>query len=236
MSREGTVEAHGLTRKFGDLVAVEDVSFAVPRGEIFGFLGPNGAGKTTTLRMLTGLLPPTSGRAVVAGYQMSRHAVRARRGMGVVPENANIYVDLSVWRNLMLMAELYGVGRREREERGDELLEQFGLRERKADPGRTLSKGLRQRLMLSMALISRPQILFLDEPTVGLDVASARLIRQLIREHNRQGVTVFLVEQNAQALSCADRAYILEGGEKRAEGTAQELMNDEEIGRHYLGR
>ncbi len=213
MTTENSIEARGLTRKFGDLVAVDDVSFAIPRGEIFAFLGPNGAGKTTTLRMLTGLLPPTSGRAIVAGYDMGRQAVRARRGIGVVPENANIYVDLSVWRNLMLMAELYGVSRREREQRGDELLEQFGLRDRKASQGRTLSKGLRQRLMLCMALISGPEILFLDEPTVGLDVASARLIRQLIHEYNRQGVTVFLTSHNlAEVEELAGRVAIINHG------------------------
>ena len=213
MTTENSIEARGLTRKFGDLVAVDDVSFAIPRGEIFAFLGPNGAGKTTTLRMLTGLLPPTSGRAIVAGYDMGQQAVRARRGIGVVPENANIYVDLSVWRNLMLMAELYGVSRREREQRGDELLERFGLRDRKASQGRTLSKGLRQRLMLCMALISGPEILFLDEPTVGLDVASARLIRQLIHEYNRRGVTVFLTSHNlAEVEELAGRVAIINHG------------------------
>ncbi len=224
MRAEGIIEAQGLARTFGELLAVDDVSFAVERGEVFGFLGPNGAGKTTTLRMLIGLLPPSGGRALVAGCDMSRQAIRARRRIGVVPENANIYVDLSVWRNLMLMAELYGVGRRKREQRGDELLERFGLRERKGDLGRTLSKGLRQRLMLCMALVSEPQILFLDEPTVGLDVASARLIRQLIREYNQQGTTVFLTSHNlGEVEELADRVAIINHGRLAAIASPAQL-------------
>lgn len=232
MTTENSIEARGLTRKFGDLVAVDDVSFAIPRGEIFAFLGPNGAGKTTTLRMLTGLLPPTSGRAIVAGYDMGRQAVRARRGIGVVPENANIYVDLSVWRNLMLMAELYGVGRRERERRGEELLERFALWDRKDSQGRTLSKGLRQRLMLCMALVSGPEILFLDEPTVGLDVASARLIRQLIHQYNQQGVTVFLTSHNlTEVEELASRVAIINQGRLAAIATPDELRAGVEAAR-----
>jgi len=226
------IEAQGLTRRFGERLAVDDVSFTVARGEVFSFLGPNGAGKTTTLRMLTGLLPPSRGRVVVDGLDMSRQASRARRRIGVVPENANIYVDLSVWRNLMLMAELYGVGRRERQQRGDELLERFGLRERRDSQGRTLSKGLRQRLMLCMALISGPDILFLDEPTVGLDVTSARLIRQLIHEYNQQGVTVFLTSHNlTEVEELADRVAIIALGRLAAVASPVELRASAEATR-----
>ena len=229
---EWVIEAQELTRKFGERLAVDRVSFGIRRGEIFGFLGPNGAGKTTTLRMLTGLLPPTSGRALVGGYDMSREAVRGRRGIGVVPENANVYVDLSVWRNLMLMAELHGVSWRERQQRGDKLLERFGLRERKHDPGRALSKGLRQRLMLCMALISQPEILFLDEPTVGLDVASARLIRQLIRQYNQQGVTVFLTSHNlTEVEELASRVAIIDQGKLAAIASPAELRASVEAAR-----
>jgi len=163
---------------------------------------------------------------------MGRQAVQARRHIGVVPENANIYVDLSVWRNLMLMAELYGVGRRQREQRGDELLERFGLRDRKGDLGRTLSKGLRQRLLLCLALISGPDILLLDEPTVGLDVASARLIRQLIRQHNDQGVTVFLTSHNlTEVEELAQRVAIIDRGRLVAVASPAELQAGAEAAR-----
>ena len=226
------IEVEGLTRRYGEVLAVDHLDFAVHAGEIFGFLGPNGAGKTTTLRMLIGLLPPTRGRAVVAGYDMSRQAVRARRRMGVVPENANIYVDLSAWSNLMLTGELYGVPRRERRRRGEALLERFGLREHRDRPGRALSKGLRQRLMLAMALISEPDILFLDEPTGGLDVASARLIRTLLGEQNRRGVTVFLTSHNlSEVEELAQRVAIIHRGRLAAVASPEELRAGVRAGR-----
>ncbi|HXP06286.1 MAG TPA: ABC transporter ATP-binding protein, partial [Stellaceae bacterium] len=173
MSAEPIIEAEGLTRHYGDRVAVDHVNFSIARGEIFGFLGPNGAGKSTTVRMLTGYIQPTSGTARVAGYDIVAAPVSARQHIGVVPEEASAYADLTVWQNVMLMAELHSVPRRRRIERGAELIELFGLADRREQKGRDLSKGLRQRLMLCMALVSDPEILFLDEPTSGLDVASS---------------------------------------------------------------
>ncbi len=191
------IEVEGLTRRFGDLVAVDAVDFSVRPGEVFGLLGPNGAGKTTTVRMLTGYLRPSGGRARLGGHDVVRQSVASRRLSGVVPEEANVYPDLTVWRNLMLMADLHGVPGPVRRRRGAELLELFELSGRKRQKGRELSKGLRQRLMLCMALVSDPRILFLDEPTGGLDVASARLIRELVESLNRERrITVFLTTHN----------------------------------------
>jgi ABC-2 type transport system ATP-binding protein len=193
MTRESAIAAQELTRRFGEHLAVDQVSFDVVRGEVFGFLGPNGAGKTTTARMLTGFVSPSSGRALVWGYDLARQASLARRHIGVVPEEANVYAELTVWQNVMLMAELHGLARGQRTAQAHALLERFGLADRARQNGRELSKGLRQRLMLCMALVSGPDLLFLDEPTSGLDVASTHLIRDIITETNHgDGTTVFL--------------------------------------------
>ncbi|TRZ66813.1 MAG: ABC transporter ATP-binding protein [Rhodocyclaceae bacterium] len=206
--------AEGLTRRFGDRIAVDGVSFAVGRGEIFGFLGPNGAGKSTTARMLTGFMPPTAGRALIAGYDIAERPSTARRHIGVVPEEANVYADLTVWQNVMLMAELHGVANSIRDSRGKALLESFDLAARADQKGRQLSKGLRQRLMLCMALVSHPDVLFLDEPTSGLDVASARLIREVITKMNcERGMTVFITTHNMdEADQLCHRVAIIDKG------------------------
>ncbi len=218
------IEVRGLTRRFGQTTAVDCVEFNVNEGEIFGFLGPNGAGKTTTVRMLTGVLKPTDGTATIQGHDICREALLSRAHMGVVPEQANVYVDLSVWQNLMLMAELHGVPRRERTESGERLLESLGLGDRRKHKARTLSKGLRQRLMLCSALVTQPKILFLDEPTSGLDVQSARLIREIVRERNREGLTVFLTTHNMdEAEEICGRLAIIDKGRIAAVDTPDGL-------------
>ncbi|KPL09665.1 ABC transporter ATP-binding protein [candidate division TA06 bacterium SM1_40] len=219
------IRVRGLTRHYGELVAVDHIDFEVHRGEIFGFLGPNGAGKTTTIRMLTGVIDPTEGSASIDGHDIRTKAIAARRHLGILPEDANVYVDLTVWQNVMLMGELLGAGRRERRLRGEELLETFGLQDRRAQKGRALSKGLRQRLMVCMALIGDPDLLFLDEPTSGLDVASARLIRQIVAERNRRGLTVFLTTHNmGEAEELCDRVAIIDHGKIAAIDTSEGLM------------
>ncbi|MBI4271922.1 MAG: ABC transporter ATP-binding protein [Candidatus Rokubacteria bacterium] len=219
------IETHGLTRRYGRVLAVDHVSFTVRRGEVFGFLGPNGAGKSTTVRMLTGYVSPSEGSALLDGHDILTDSLAARSRLGVVPEEANVYVDLTVWQNVMLMAELHGVPRTERTRRGTALLELFELAERRGDQGRALSKGLRQRLMLCMALVSEPAILFLDEPTTGLDVASARLIRETIGRLNRErGVTVFLTTHNLEeANQLCHRLAIIHRGRIAAIDTPQAL-------------
>ena len=220
------IEVRGLTRRFGDLTAVDHVEFEVNEGEVFGFLGPNGAGKTTTVRMLTGVIDPTEGTATVRGHDIRTAPLAAREHLGIVPEEANVSLDLSVWRNVMLMAELHGVPRQRRVAEGDRMLDLMGLGERKKQKARALSKGLRQRLMLCTALVSEPELLFLDEPTSGLDVQSARLIRQIVRDLNRDGLTVFLTTHNmAEAEEMCDRVAIINRGEIVAIDTPHQLRD-----------
>jgi ABC-2 type transport system ATP-binding protein len=207
------IEAKRLTRKFGNLVAVHHVEFGVYQGEIFGFLGPNGAGKTTTVRMLTGVIDPTEGTATIQGHDIRKEPLLSRMHIAVVPEEANVYLDLSVWQNLMLMAQLHGVARHRCLQEGERLLDALGLAERKKQKARALSKGLRQRLMLCAALVTGPEVLFLDEPTSGLDVQSARLIRQTVSDLNRRGLTVFLTTHNmSEAGEMCARVAIIDKG------------------------
>jgi len=192
MSSESAIEVTNLTKHYGDIVAVDRISFDVKRGEIFGFLGPNGAGKTTTLRLLTGQTKPTSGVGTVAGYDIIHESIKAKEHAGVVPEVSNIYDEMSAWDNLIFAAQLYGVPRNERDKRAKELLELFGLYERRKDRVGNFSKGMKRRLTIAAALIHKPEMLFLDEPTTGLDVQSSRMIRNLIKELNQRGATIFL--------------------------------------------
>jgi ABC-2 type transport system ATP-binding protein len=172
--------------------AVDDISFEVEKGEIFGFLGPNGAGKTTTIRMLTGVLKPTNGSITIFGKDSRTHSLHIKQLIGNVPEEASVYADLSGWNNLLLIGELYGLSKEERKNRAEYLLKEFELFEKKNIKAKTYSKGMKQRLLLSMALMSNPEILFLDEPTSGLDVQSARIIKEIILEYNKKGTTIFL--------------------------------------------
>ena len=213
MNGDIVIEASNLTKRFNGLVAVDHVNFEVRRGEIFGFLGPNGAGKTTTIRMFTGIIKPDEGSASILGYDIVREGLEAKEKMGIVPEMANAYVDLSAWDNLMLIGQLYGVPKRLREERALRLLKDLGLYERRKHIVKSFSRGMKQKLLLCMALINDPQILFLDEPTSGLDVESQRLIRGKIREFNNDGVTVFLTTHNMnEANQLCDRIAIINKG------------------------
>jgi ABC-2 type transport system ATP-binding protein len=186
------IEVNDLTKYYGDLLAVDHINFEVHQGEVFGFLGPNGAGKTTTQRMLTTLLEPTEGRIVINGHDLARDAYPVKRQMGLVPEESNVYTELTAWDNLMFTAQLYRVPRAERAARARELLEAFGLWEKRDVKAQDFSKGMRRRLSIAMAIIHKPTLLFLDEPTPGLDAQSARAIRDLIRQMNADGTTIFL--------------------------------------------
>ncbi|ABK15007.1 MULTISPECIES: daunorubicin resistance protein DrrA family ABC transporter ATP-binding protein [Methanothrix] len=207
------IQVSDLTKRFGSFTAVDHISFSVAEGEIFGFLGPNGSGKSTTIRMLTGTVRPDEGTAAIMGYDICKHPIRARTSIGFVPEMANAYVELTAWRNLMFMGELYGIPRRERERRASELLKRFGLYDRRGDQVRAFSKGMRQRLLLCMALINDPPVLILDEPASGLDVESSRLIKEVIRELNREGTTVFLTTHDIEdASQLCDKVAIINRG------------------------
>ena len=213
-----------LTKRFGELVAVDHISFKVKRGEFFGFLGPNGAGKTTTIRMLTGVIKPDGGTALVMGYDIERESIKAKQVMGIVPETANAYIDLTVWQNLMFMGELYGIPKEERKRRGESLLRELGLYDRRDFKVKGLSKGMKQRLLLCMALINEPEILFLDEPTVGLDVRSARSIREMLQKLNEKGVTIFLTTHNMEeANQLCNRIAVINHGKIAAIDTPERL-------------
>jgi len=213
MTTENAVEVSNLTKHFGEVVAVDHISFQVKKGELFGFLGPNAAGKTTTIRMLTGVIKPDEGTASILSYDILREGLKTKQLMGIVPEMANAYVDLSAWNNLMLIGELYGVPKRQRQERASKLLKEFGLYERRKNLVKGFSRGMKQKLLLCMALINEPQILFLDEPTSGLDVESQRLIKDMIREFNKNGKTVFLTTHNMEeANQLCDRIAIINHG------------------------
>ena len=213
MGKQIVIQASDLCKFYGQILAVDHIHFEVEKGEIFGFLGPNGAGKTTTIRMLTGLSKPTDGKASVLGFDVNSEIVKAKGYIGVVPEMSNLYDELSAMDNLLFMAQLYGVPRTQRRERAEELLKTFGLYERKDSLFRTFSRGMKRALVIAAALIHSPEILFLDEPTVGLDVVASRSLRNLIGNLRQQGITIFLTTHYLEEadLLC-DRVAILVGG------------------------
>ncbi|MGQ9782297.1 MAG: ABC transporter ATP-binding protein [Nitrososphaeria archaeon] len=218
------IEAVDLHKRFGDVVAVDGISFQIEKGEVFGFLGPNGAGKTTTIRMLTGLLKPDRGKAIILGYDVNDNPVDAKMKVGVVPEEANPYPDLSAWDNLILVGRLYGLPKHIIEERASRLLKLMDLHEIRKRKAKNLSKGLRQKLLVSMALINDPRVLFLDEPTGGLDVLNAKKIRDLILELKKSGVTIFLTTHNVEeAGALCDRIAIIKSGRIVELGSPEEL-------------
>ncbi|MDI3502435.1 MAG: type transport system ATP-binding protein [Archaeoglobi archaeon] len=206
------IEVENLRKRFNGVDALRGISFRVKKGKIFGFLGPNGAGKTTTVRILTGIIKPDAGRAVVNGYDVEEETLKVKESIGVLPEVSNAYPDLTAWQNLMLIASLYGMRKEEAEERGERLLREFGIYERRDSKVKGFSKGMRQRLMLCMALINDPEIIFLDEPTSGLDVQSARMMRERILELAEER-TVFLTSHNMEEVNmlCDEIAIIRRG-------------------------
>ena len=216
-----------LKKHFGDLTAVDEISFQVEEGEVFGFLGPNGAGKSTTIRMLTGVLRPDAGSARIAGRDIRTDTEAAKSETGIVPEQFNVYPDLTAWKNLMLAGELYGVPRETRQETGEDLLRSFGLFERRHSLTSEYSKGMKQRLMLTMALLHDPAVLFLDEPITGLDVESQRLIRDQIAKLNQEGRTVFLTTHDiGEADRLCDRVAIINRGEIAAIDSPEALKHE----------
>ncbi len=222
------IEVNNLTKYYGNsgsgVLAVDHINFEVLQGEVFGFLGPNGAGKTTTQRMLTTLLEPTEGRIIIHGHDLEHDAYPVKRQMGLVPEESNVYTELTAWGNLMFTARLYRVDRAERAERAQELLETFGLWEKRDVKAQDFSKGMRRRLSIAMAIIHKPALLFLDEPTPGLDAQSGRAIRDLIRQLNAEGTTIFLTtHQIEEANQLCDRVAIINHGQIAVIDTPERL-------------
>lgn len=213
MRLENVIEVSNLTKYYRRLLAVDHINFKVKSGEIFGFLGPNGAGKTTTIRLLSGLTKPSSGVALVAGLDVTREPIKMKEQVGVVPEVDNLYDEMTAWNNLMFVAKLYGVPKADRAKRSKKLLKLFGLYDRHDIRLVNFSKGMKRRLTIVAALVHNPKILFLDEPTTGLDVQSSRLVRALIRKLNDKGVTVFLTTHYIEeADQLCDRVAIINRG------------------------
>jgi len=206
---QDAIIAEDLTYRYGDLTAVDSISFEVAEGEILGFLGPNGAGKTTTVRMLTGQLRPKSGRATLLGLDVALKPKQIQAQIGICFERTNLYEGMSARENLQLFAQLFGV----RSFDANALLERVGLNGRERDRVATYSKGLRQRLMVARSLINQPKILFLDEPTEGLDPVSAEAIRTIIKQERQRGATIFLTTHDMlEADRLSDRVAFIDRG------------------------
>lgn len=211
--KNSSISAEQLTYKYGNLTAVDHVSFEVQEGEIFGFLGPNGAGKTTVVRLLTGQLAPTEGSAAVLGKDVSRHAKEIQAHMGISFENTNLYEQLSAVENLELFAQLFGI----KNFQPLALLEKVGLRGRENERVSKYSKGMKQRLMVARALVNHPRILFLDEPTDGLDPVSSKTIHAIILQAASEGTTVFLTTHDmVEADKLSNRVAFINQGKIEA--------------------
>ena len=219
------IRVQNLVKRFGELTAVDDVSFEVRRGEVFAFLGPNGAGKTTTIKMLTTLLRPTSGVVELDGLDPTVRRDEVRRRFGVVFQDPSLDQDLTAWENMEVHGVLYGVPRKERHERAEELLKLFELWERRASLVKTFSGGMRRRLEIARGLLHTPKVLFLDEPTLGLDPQSRNQMWTHVKGLNESdGVTVFLTTHYMdEAERVADRIAVIDHGRIVATGSPQEL-------------
>ncbi|MCL3859614.1 ABC transporter ATP-binding protein [Actinotalea sp. K2] len=217
---EAAISVQGLRYSYGDLEAVKGISFDVAPGEILGFLGPNGAGKSTTIKMLTGQLPPSGGSATVLGYDVGTGSSQMQARIGVCFEEKNLYVTMSAKENLEFFASLYGIKNPD----ADGVLRRVGLADRATDRVKTFSKGMRQRMMISRAFINTPDVLFLDEPTDGLDPTTAAAIRTTIQEEADRGVAVLLTTHDMfEADQLSDRVAFINGGEIVALDTPENL-------------
>lgn len=218
------IEIKGLRKSYGDLMAVDGISLQVDPGELFGFLGPNGAGKTTTVNILTGVSLPTAGSASIHGHDVVRDSFRAKEAINVVPEVSNAYNEYTAWKNLMFTGALYGVPRKETVRRAEELLRTFDLYDKRNAKVKGFSQGMRRKLVIAMALINEPRVLFMDEPTTGLDVQSVLTIRDMVRDLNRKGITVFLTTHNlVEANLLCDSVAIINHGRIVATDTPENL-------------
>jgi len=218
------ITAQGLTKRYGDVLAVDDVDLQVNAGEIFGFLGPNGAGKTTTINMLIGITSPTSGVVRLGVVDVAREPERAKSIVGYVPDQPNVYEKLTAWEFLMFVANLYGMDRARAEHRARQLLEMFELSDRAREQTGGFSHGMRQKVVIAAALLHEPKILFMDEPTVGLDPRSARMVKDILRELAHEGVTVFMTTHVLEiAERMCDRIGIIQKGKLLTVGTMDDL-------------
>jgi len=224
MSGESVIEVRSLVKRYGELVAVNAVSFKVAKGEIFGLLGPNGAGKTTTISILSCITPPTSGSAMVSGIDVVTDSLTARSKIGVVPQEIALYPTLSARDNLMFWGRMYGLPNRTLTRRVDELLSIVQLSDRASSRIDTFSGGMKRRINIAAGLLHRPDVLFLDEPTVGIDPQTRRNILDLIKELNAEGLTIlYTTHYLEEAEFLCNRVGIMDEGKMIAVGTRDEL-------------
>lgn len=221
------VKVTNLKKLYGDLPAVNGISFSIKEGEILGLLGPNGAGKTSTINMMIGLSRPSSGQIMIDGIDAIKDIKKVQRIIGVVPDENNLYGEMSGFDNLCFCASLYGMGKEEREKQAKELLKQFGLTKAVDRPFGTYSKGMKRKLTIAAGIIHNPKILFLDEPTTGIDVESTRQIRELILNLKKQGTTILMTTHYIEeAERTCDRIAFMVRGEIVKVGTVRELMEN----------
>jgi lipooligosaccharide transport system ATP-binding protein len=219
------IEAEGLTKRYGSLVAVDNLSFKVSKGEVFGFLGPNGAGKTTTMKMVNCVLPLTTGRLVVAGMDVTKHAREIKKMIGVAPQEDNLDPDFTVFHNLVVYARYFDISRAVAEKRAQELLKFVQLEEKKNVLIDELSSGMKRRLILARGLINDPRILILDEPTTGLDPQGRHVIWDKVRDLQKEGVTIVLTTHYMEeAAQLCDRTMIMDNGKIIEEGAPSDLI------------
>ena len=222
-SPQPQVRLHELTKRFGDFTAVDRVTLDVARGEIFGFLGPNGAGKSTTIRMLCGILPPSSGSGTVAGYDIATQSERIKNQIGYMSQKFSLYEELTVEENIDFYSGIYRIPAQKKRERKEWVIEMAGLAEQRATRAQALSGGWKQRLALGCAVLHEPPIVFLDEPTSGVDPISRRSFWELIYRLSGEGVTIFVTTHYMEEAECCDRLGFIFGGELIALGTPAEL-------------
>ena len=217
------VKVRGLTKRFGDFVAVDSIDLTIRKGEIFGFLGPNGAGKSTTIKMLCGLLLPTAGEGSVGSFDIMKQSEEIKANIGYMSQKFSLYDDLTVEENIHFFSGIYGVEQGRRKERLEWVLEMAGLRDRRKNITRTLPGGFKQRLALGCAILHEPRIIFLDEPTSGVDPISRRNFWNLINEMSKSGVTVFITTHYMDEADYCNRLALIYRGRIIAEGTPNEL-------------
>jgi len=218
------LEARNLVKKYGDFTAVNGISFVIQEGEIFGLLGPNGAGKTTTISMLSTLFVPTSGEAIIGGHSVTQEAMAVRNLIGIVPQDLALYDDLTARENLSFWGQMYGLSGKALNTRIDEVLEQIDLTDKAKDRVKTYSGGMKRRVNIGVGLLHKPHLLFMDEPTVGIDPQSRRAILDSVKDLNKQGMTVlYTTHYMEEAAELSDRVAIMDHGQLIALGTQAEL-------------
>jgi ABC-2 type transport system ATP-binding protein len=217
------IQVEGLTKYYGPYKAIDSLSFHADAGEIVGFLGPNGAGKTTTMRILTGYMPPSEGRATIAGFDVFEQSMEVRERVGYMPETVPLYKELTVWQYVDYMAALHGMRNPERSERVDEVLERVGMLDRADSMIDSLSKGMRQRVGLAQAIVHKPEVLILDEPTIGLDPRQVREVRELIREIGEDRTVLLSTHILSEVSQLCSRILIINNGQIVAEDSPATL-------------